>query len=272
MEKFVDTDPKIVNTLLHRFPSITGICICGFGNPLLSDTLIGILEAIKRANKYCGIITNGTFLKEKLPRLIGWYQPNYVSVSLNAHTKELHRKISNTDKWDEVIDGIKACVESPIDCWVSSVVTTENLKFIPDIIKLVHSLGVKTLHFHNVLPHFDNKIEDKSFWDLCLQDHHQSIIDEFVKIPEAAIVKKWPTLINKSGGNGACEFPWKSIAVDGNGSISICNSVLPCKAKNGNINDNVVFNNNYCTKFRDDYMSNSNELPCSKCFRNFQWY
>ena len=74
------------------------------------------------------------------------------------------------------------------------------------------------------------------------------------------------------GGYSACEFPWKSIAVDGNGAISICNSVLECDIKNGSIRDNGnVFNNAYCQKFRDDFQNNIDKLPCTKCFRNWKW-
>lgn len=272
LEHFPDTDPKLVETLLYKFPTITSVCICGFGETLLCTTLVSILQTIKRMGKVSGIITNGAYLKDKINELNNSvYRPHSISISLNAHNKEEHERVTKTKTWDVIMEGIQLALKTPIEIWVSSVVTTENLKHLPELIKLVHSLGIKTLHLHNLLPHFDGKLNNQSFWDLVLQSEHQKILDEYMKMPEASIVKKWPTLIDKTGGHQRCEFPWKSIAIDGNGSISICNSVLPCKKENGNINDFVVYNNDYCTKFRDDFMTKSNNLPCDKCFRNWKW-
>lgn len=269
MESFSDTDPKLVNTLLLKFPTISGLCLCGYGEPLMGNTLFPIINIIKKHQKYIGIISNGSLLKQKLPELIA-NPPNYISVSLNAHNKEEHEKCTKTKTWDTVLEGIKACVNSPIEIYVSSVVTTENIKNLPELIKLIHSLGVKTLHLHNLLPGDDTKLDDVNFWNLVLQKEHQYILDELATIPESSIVKKWPQVIDRTGGFGTCEFPWKSIAVDGNGSISICNSCLPCKKENGNINDWVVWNNDYCSNFRDEYIKQSKNIPCSMCFRNWR--
>jgi MoaA/NifB/PqqE/SkfB family radical SAM enzyme len=264
-----DTDPKIVDTLLMKFPTINGVCICGFSEPLLSTTLFPIINIIKKHKKYIGIITNGSLLKQRLPELIA-NPPNYISISLNAHNAEEHEKCTQTKTWDTVIEGIKSCVNSPIECYVSSVVTTKNMKYIPELIKLVYSLGVKTLHLHNLLPGEDTLSDSNNFWKLVLQHKHQVILNEFKKIPESSIVKKWPTTIDKNGGFGTCEFLWKSIAVNGNGDVNICNSCLECKPENGNINDWVVWNNEYCQTFRDKYIQRSKELPCSMCFRNWK--
>jgi MoaA/NifB/PqqE/SkfB family radical SAM enzyme len=262
-----DMTPELVTTLLKKFPTINGVCICGFGEPLLSNNLIPVIQTIKKINKSCGLITNGSLLLKRLPELIA-NKPSYISISLNAHNQEEHENTTKTKTWDTVIEGIKACNNSGIETYVSSVVTTENLSKLPEFIKFVHSLEIKTLHLHNILPHSNNEI----FWKLALQEEHKPILNEIMKLPESSIVKKWPVLIDKNGGHSVCEFPFKSIAIDGNGSISICNSVLPCDAKNGNINDHVVFNSEYCTKFRDDFIMKSDKLPCNKCFRNWKCF
>jgi len=206
-------------------------------------------------------------LLKRLPELIN-NKPSYISISLNAHNQEEHEKTTKTKTWNKVIEGIKACSKNGIETYVSSVVTTENINKLSEFIKFVHSLEIKTLHLHNILPHSN----DELFWKLVLQNEHQSILNEIAKLSESSIVKKWPVLIDKSGGYGVCEFPFKSIAIDGNGSISICNSVLPCDAKNGNINDHVVFNSEYCTSFRDNFIMKSDKLPCNKCFRNWKCF
>lgn len=255
---------------IHKFPSIKGVCLCGFGETLLNKELIPILQYLKSAKKYIGVITNGSLLKKRLPEMLGWFQPDYISISLNAHTKEEHERITHTQTWDTVLEGIQACLNTSIELYVSHVVSTENIDSIPDFLKFVKSLGIKTVHLHNILPHFDEAYNE-NFWNLVLMPEHQKKIDELKKLPEANIVKKWPTLIDKSGGKKACQFPWYSFSVDAEGNVSICNSVLPTSnEKFGNINDFSFWNSEKLKKFRDDYCNNN--LPaCSKCFRNWSF-
>ena len=265
-----DLSEQKLKDLMQKFPSLSGFCICGFGEPLSSPNLIPILKLLKNKKKFVGLITNGSLLEKNLPNLIGFWQPDYISVSLNAHTAEGHKKITKTDTFEAVIKGIKALVDSPIEAYVSAVVSTENMKDIPALISFVKSLGIKTLHLHNMLPHFDSK-EFKNFWDLVMTEEHASIIEEWKKLPDADIVAKYPTLIDKCGGKQVCNFPWRMIGMDGNGDISICNSVFPCNGeKFGNINDFVVWNSDKLNKFREDFVNKKIEA-CKKCFRNWVW-
>jgi len=263
-----DMTIEMVTKMLDKFPSIKATCICGFGETLLAEKLIDILKYLKTKKIFTGLITNGSLLKSKLDSLIGWYQPNYISVSLNAHLKEEHQRITKTDTYDDVIEGIKMLVNSPIEAYVSAVVSTENIDRIPDLIKFVHSLGVKKLHLHNILPHFDCK-EFTNFWDLVLTEEHKQIIEQWKQIPEAVIVDKYPTLIDKNGGRQTCQFPQKMIGVDGAGNVSICNSVFPCSNEMfGNLSEYALWNSEKLNKFRMDF-SNKKIEACQKCFRNW---
>lgn len=268
MEQAPDMTPEIATKVIAKFPDIKGICLCGFTETFTSKNLIPILKVLKSAGKFVGIITNGSLITRRFNEIHGWYKPDYISVSLNAHNAEEHEKITHTKTWNTVLDGIKMVVDSDIECYVSSVITLQNIKYIPEFLKLVNSLGVKTVHLHNLLPHFTNNGDNTYFWNNVLQIEHQNLIDELKKLPEANIVKGWPILIDKNGGKNACSFPWYSFSVNGNGSLSICNSVLPANKKYGNIDDYVIWNNQALQEFRDKFCNK--ELPhCKMCFRNF---
>jgi len=269
IEHAPDITPKLTDYLLKKLPSIKGVCICGYGEPMSSPNLIPVINTLKYQNKSVGLITNGSFLLEKFHTLLGKHRPDYISISLNAHCKEEHQKITKIDIWDRVIKGIELVAKSEIPCYVSSVVTTENIVFVPQLLKLIKSIGVKNVHLHNLLPHF-NDIENKDFWKLVLTKDYKQHIDQIKQLDNADIVKKYPTLIDKNGGNQTCQSPWDMIAIDGNGSISICNSVLPCNSAYGNIKDPVVWNNEYCQKFREDFVNQKHNM-CAKCFRNWLW-
>lgn len=268
IEQAPDMTPEIVGKVLTKFPDIKGICVCGFGESLMSDNLIPVLQKLKSANKYVGIITNGSLITKRFNEICGWHQPDYISVSLNAHNQEEHEQTTGVKTWNSVIDGIKTVVNSPIECFVSSVVTLENIKHIPEFLKLVKGLGIKTVHLHNLLPHFASNGDNTYFWNNVLQEEHQYLIDDIKKLPESDIIKAYPVLISKNNSKSQCRFPFYSFAVNGSGSLSLCNSVLPCNKKYGNIDNFVIWNSEALQKFRDDFCDEN--LPhCKMCFRNF---
>jgi MoaA/NifB/PqqE/SkfB family radical SAM enzyme len=260
-----DMNEEIVNIVLNKFPTVNGFCMCGFGSPFLNKDIFKIINLLKSKNKYVGIITNGSLIKSKIEE-IKKNPPNYISISLNAHTQEEHENVTKTKTWNDVLEGISLLLKLKIPVYVSHVVTTANINKIPEFLKFVKSLGVTTVHLHNLLPHSD----DETFWKLVLQKEHESVLESYKQLPEADIVQKWPTLIDKSGGKQACGFPWYSFGVDGNGDLSICNSVLPTnKEIFGNIKEDIVWNSKKLQDFREKFCENKLE-KCKLCFRN--WY
>lgn len=260
-----DMNEDIVNIVLEKFPTVNGFCLCGFGETFLNKDIFKIISLLKSKNKYVGVISNGSLIKSKIEAIKN-NPPDYISISLNAHTQEEHETITKTKTWNDVLEGIAVLLKINIPIYISYVVTTENINKVPDFLKFVKTLGIKVVHLHNVLPHSD----DETFWKLVLQKEHEHVLNEYQKLPEADIVQKWPTLIDKSCGKQACGFPWYSFGVDGNGDLSICNSVLSTNNEMfGNIKDDVVWNSKKLQDFREKFCENKLE-KCKLCFRN--WY
>jgi MoaA/NifB/PqqE/SkfB family radical SAM enzyme len=151
---------------------------------------------------------------------------------------------------------------------LSYVCDKKTLIYIPEFLKLAVSLGVKGVHLHNLLPHFDDS-ENTKFWDLVLTKDDASAVAEIAALPQASIIAGYPVLIAKDEVRRNCQFPWKTIGVNGNGSITICNSIAPPKKENGVITDYVIWQNEYCRKFRELKAGDQCDA-CKKCFRNWQ--
>ncbi len=260
-----DMNLEILSDFFYKFPSIKSTCLCGYGETLMCDNLISILKWLKYNNKFTGLITNGYFLEDRY-RAMNPYLPDYISVSINAANKRDYEKITGIDGWDKMIRGLKIVKDCTL-C-TSFVVTQQNWKSIEELLPILIDSGVKKLHLHNVLPHFKEK--DESFWDTVLLKEQSHILEEIKNFKGSEIIERYPVLIDKSGGKQNCLFPWRSLAVNGDGNISFCNSVFPCDSKYGNIQDYTVWNGEIANNFRKKYLNN--EIPqCKKCFRNWKW-
>jgi MoaA/NifB/PqqE/SkfB family radical SAM enzyme len=275
LEDFPDMTIDILDSLLFKFPTISSLCICGFGEPFLCENLRHILTYIKQPEQawrsfgkslFAGLITNGVLLNEKF-HTIADILPDYISISLNAPNAELHEKRTKSNTFSEILKGITLSVNSGVPTYLSYVCDKQTIIYVPSFLRLAKSLGIKTVHLHNLLPHFDDN-ENIKFWDMVLTKNDLSLIEEIKNLPEADIVKSYPILIDKNETRRNCQFPWKIIGINGNGSITICNSVAPPKKENGLITDFIVWQNDYCQKFRDEKAGNQCDV-CKKCFRNW---
>jgi MoaA/NifB/PqqE/SkfB family radical SAM enzyme len=154
-----------------------------------------------------------------------------------------------------------------ISTYLSYVCDKQSIINVPEFLRLAKTLGVKGVHLHNLLPHFDDD-ENAKFWDMVLTKDDLPLIQSIAELPEAGIIETYPILISKDETRKNCQFPWKTIGINGNGSITICNSVSPPRRENGTISDYVIWQNSYCQKFREMKAGEQHET-CKKCFRNW---
>lgn len=269
VEQAEDMSIERIKEVRIAFPNVDSFCLCGMGEPLLNKNLDSIFQYLHEQKIVYGLITNGILLKEKMP-LISIYKPSYVSVSLNAPNQDLHTQVTEVEnKFEQILDGIRLCIRHKITTQLTYVCNKNNLQYIEDFLKLANSLNVLGVHLFNILPHhlIDNK-NVQEYLSIVLTTKDQWLINNLKQLPYTNLILSYPVLIDLDNSKRNCQFPWKKFSVNGNGSISICNSVFPPDKKNGNINDKDVWNGDYCTKFREAFL-NDTPLACRLCFRNF---
>jgi MoaA/NifB/PqqE/SkfB family radical SAM enzyme len=270
IEQAPDMTIEKIKDLLNIFPSIKSLCLCGFGNPTDCENFDEIIQYLFKNKIGMGLICNGIGLKRKID-LLKIYKPNYISISLNASNKKDHEEITNTiNQFNDICESIQLCVKNKLVTYLTYVCNTSNIQDIPEFLKLAIKLKVNGVHLFNLLPHhlITNQTEEE-FLSIVLTDKNQKDINQLKKLPEAYIVKEWPILITPNEPKRYCKFAWKKLTMNGFGNISICNSIFPPEAMNGNIQDNNIWTNKYCQTFRTNFLK---ELPlaCKLCFRNFK--
>jgi MoaA/NifB/PqqE/SkfB family radical SAM enzyme/glycosyltransferase involved in cell wall biosynthesis len=273
IEQSIDMTLKSVSDLLIRYPSIRGVCCAGYGEPFLCDSLFDIISFLKSKNKVVGLITNGSLIVENINSLLA-NRPDYISISLNASNAKIHSEINKSFTFDTVLQGIRLCVSSGLPTYCSYVCTKSNLQYIPEFLKLVDSLGVKTVHLLNLLPHLASDYDDKSFWQEVLTNDDRRKIDALQELPEAHLIKLYPTLINRNEIQCNCQIPWTTIGINGNESVTFCGSVYAPDRANGSLKN---FENVWLNKSARELRTNLCDVntmtdTCKMCFRNCNSY
>lgn len=263
-----DIAPEMVGDFLRRFPTIGAVCLCGFGEPLMHENLLPIMQHLKHdLGLVTGLVTNGSLIKERLfPGLIQYEAPpDYVSVSLNTHDPAEHYRITGTNTWSDTLCGIKMLVDKGIPTYLSRICTTANLHYVPKFLELANELGVNEVHLHNLLPYCE-ELDKQPFDDLVLQRDRDVVAIETLKNHVlAGIVGVWPTLIDPDQSPQWCEHPYYFVGIDGLGNLSLCNSVDgPTEACT--LTDQV-WQSKYAQGLRQRVQECSG--PCKKCFRNW---
>ena len=254
--------------LLQRFPAIRSDCVCGLGEPLLASTLIPVLQLLKRRGVFASLVTNGSLLAERLPEM-ETCRPDQISVSVYGSRSDVQAGYTQVEAFEATLAGVAAGVRSGVPTYLSYVCSKETWQDVPAFLRLATSLDVAGVHLHNLLPHFTDNQNDSRFWDLVLTNEDQPLLDELRGLPEAGIIKPYPVLISRGQPRRACDSPWTTIGIDGNGSITVCNSVAPPCRENGTIRDPVLWQNAYCTNFRKQ-LAEDRTPACRQCFRNWE--
>ena len=266
IEQAPDLTIGVVADVLFRYPFLQNFCIAGYGEPLLCEHFTGVLQYLKEQNKFVGLITNGIALPTVIPYMKK-NLPDYISVSIKAHNKEEYIKVTGKDYFGQMITGIKASVEAGVKTYCSYICTRESIKFVPEILKLVKSISTDIkIHLINLLSHFKN---DDNFKKLVLTKEDEYLIKEIKQHPDSNMIECYPVLIDFEGKNNNCKSYWDVLGINGNKSLTGCNSIFPPDKNNCKITDNLVWQGEYYQNKRREIIENKMPLACKYCFRNY---
>jgi radical SAM protein with 4Fe4S-binding SPASM domain len=120
------------------------------GEPFIRKDIYELIDYITRdENSELIVLTNGMFFnqREKLNLLLqvgrGRFKPQ---ISLDGSTPEVNDPIRGKGTFERIIEGIKIAAESGLNPTVTTVVMAVNAEDVPNITRLLASLGVKNHH------------------------------------------------------------------------------------------------------------------------------
>jgi len=148
--------------------SVKHICLCDYGEPLLYKEIFYVISRVHQICPDASIYfaTNGTLLSKDMIESILDSSVTFISISLDAGTKETYEKIRIGADFNQVLDNIRMLVKMRnmrkkkllgiVTCFV---LMKSNINELPDFAKLCVELGVDQILTVNPLGLFeaDNK-------------------------------------------------------------------------------------------------------------------
>jgi len=241
---------KQVKEMITKFPTVQGVCLAGFGEPLLLPELPEIVSYLKSRNIYIGLITNGLLL-DHFPDVADMC--DYVSVSLNSAAGEEYSETTGANKFEKVIENIKLTTKFHSSVYLSFVMGQFNKDKYVDYIRLSETLGVKMVHLHNLLPHGD------------MEYFNANILREPLERIHSTVEYSLPTVVPETHPSN-CQSPFMSLGIDGDGNISGCRRVDMPQKENGKFMSLNYSSDTYLNKIRNRVQTNTD--ICKHCFGN----
>ena len=256
----------LVRKLLDSYPSISGVCIAGLGEPTLCADFGEIVNLLKSSGKYVGVITNGS---NPGPLLALTSRPDYISISLYGYDAESYMAYCGVDAFAIAMDTFRKLREQAYNVGFSYFIHHENVDTLPRILSLCDSLKPDFLNLVNYLP-----------YDSCLRSERERLITsadtDIIARVNALIqgkiyIKARPIYPNLAVPGQGCTSYSTIINLDGSGSIGGCQRQLPPNPKFGSLlTSDDPYNSPVMRRFRDLQAQGCHpHMECRYCFGNW---
>ncbi len=121
------------------------------GEPLLRKDFFEVAEYARKKIPYIAIATNGTLLTKDNTRRLKEVGIDYVEISLDGASKDVHEKFRGVPGcFEKTMEGIYNSVNANLDTCIATTAHKENLDEIPKLIELTQELGVRFMNFNYI--------------------------------------------------------------------------------------------------------------------------
>jgi radical SAM protein with 4Fe4S-binding SPASM domain len=276
---------SIVDPLL---PYLSSVWLQGLGEPFLSKNIFKMIRYLKKRRIYVNTVTNATLLNEDVCKEIVSSGLDEIDISLDGATAETYERVRVGAKFQEVINNAKTLTSlikqnprSDLKVVAFTVGMKDNLHELPDLVSLVHKIGIKHLWIQDV--QFQQLNEglarpEKSLRVLASQnDVEKANIERYLSEAQR-LARKNNIQIVTYGGKSVfdrlfialrrqkCDWPWTSLYVTWDGFVYPC--CIPSTYACGNLFKEPLYwiwNNEKYADFRQRLKSGELPYQCLNC-------
>lgn len=223
-EKAVELSPEKVNSIIQQIIECKPLSVdIGGGEPLLKENIFTILKTLTDAGLTVRLVTNGIIERAEELKKVG---VNSLQMSFDGF-KQDHEKIRGPNSYERSIESLKKYIRLGFDIGVTTVITSYNIKDIPEMAKYFHELGAKRFIPTRFVPtgrgelHQELWVDEKATKDLHdkLKVLKKDLGAEFLRTDCALDFFDGDDL---DSGRVACTLGEKTIGIKTNGDIGVC--------------------------------------------------
>jgi len=267
----IENAKKIIDEV---YPYLDSIGLTGMGETFMYKQLEEVVDYIKNKNK--GIIisvsTNAVLPNfiEKAKNLIG--KIDTIQISIDG-LNEVYNSIRLGSNFKRLESNIKLltelCNNSSTDLMLNMVVTKENYKQMPNLVKYADNVGVKYMDFtlFNLASVTGYSLDYYKFYET--QDFLEIVseLENVIKNTENVLVTE--RNFNTQNSFQKCPFPWTHFYVTQDGYVPpCCAKPFPKEKHFGNASNNsliALLNSNDFMSWRKLWFNNITPDFCNKC-------
>jgi len=257
--------------------------LTGIGEPFMNPDLFKIVKYAKKKGAMVKLDTNGTFLTHDNINKILDTGIDIVSTSIDGVDKKSYERIRKGSNFELVKKNIKALVSernrrnSKTRVHMFFVLQENNIKKLPDFIKLGEKLGVNYLAGSFVVTLGENKNKQNKIFDYkkdvrkLVKETKDLIRNAKMEISINPLLEYLEKEGNKEFYNESkpCYMPWYAIFITWDGYVNLCDFSCDNEMVFGNVFDEPfkkIWNGEKIRKFRINLLKNRKSIPlCRGC-------
>lgn len=231
------------------------------GEVTLRKDLIALIRHVKWLGRKCMFITTGYYVTPSFVRRVKEAGVDRVVVSIDGSRAEIHDPIRQLRGiFDRAVRALRALSKEPaIETFSSTVILSENLWDLPDLIRLSGRIGIKKHEFFlpisgpvsSTIPRWPNRDKMEVFFDEILPEVEEVAAKVSVKVDFRPEIRTWKNgqertidmvsagLYNTHANNpeSRCQAPGFNLFVTVNGNVYPCDmpSVISASSALGNL-------------------------------------
>jgi len=266
--------------VMSRLPHVRWACLNGTGEPLLNPELLSMIRYLSQKGIQVSFFTNAMLLKGQLAQDLAESGLATLKFSIDAADPEVFESIRKGAKMDEVVENIRnfADLVTKSGCGtptlsVVTTVTKNNAREIPEIVRLVHSLGVNVLQLKRMIPWTASLNRDRVSSEELESIHRAREIARSLdfKLGVGPLLNRQllGAQSHPAKRNRICTWPWTGTYITVDGSVTpCCNLFDPSKIKLGNIFEDdfrEIWNGSRIRQLRSDLRTGLPEICHLAC-------
>jgi radical SAM protein with 4Fe4S-binding SPASM domain len=219
--------------LLDQFPKFAALKLQGMGEPLLNNEMLPMLRAGEARGIPMHFISNGSVMTLAIAEKLLSLRSTRMTFSIDGATAAVFERVRVGGNFERVCENVRQLVrlrgqssEPPIDVW--TVVTKENVRELPDVVRLAKDLGVDAITFQlfvsnwgkpEMNPHAEAVRVSRTDPDL------EAILRQAQHVATRVGIPLTIHRDNFLSRERPCRWPWTSAFIASNGDVVPCSIV-----------------------------------------------